>query len=395
MGSIDYEQLHGLLWEAISEAETEITAQALEFAKAFTAQLKLDKYVLTEEDKANLRVYITSQYQIVRQAVEAAIRPTIKASGASANMVDALTRQAADVAFQRRWPDGLDLSKRLWTWGNDTEQGIFEQLRKGIKASEGASKLMYDLQFLLEQDKKAFEIVADDFPKWIDDVERWAREATISPEARREWIHRVVPEIEKKASKMAENGTKRAVEQFITEMKKAVDQGRVDLIDRSVKWWVYEKQLYDLKRITRTELSTAQHNAVIDTTQDDADIIGYQWRLSASHPRPDVCDFYAHIDFGLGQGVFPKESVPRRKAHPHCMCLLIPRATTIKKKGESTYTDFLKTAPANVRNEIMPVWMRKAEKAGLDLSLITRPGGFSFMNREQAKPIAAQYGISL
>ncbi len=66
------------------------------------------------------------------------------------------------------------------------------------------------------------------------------------------------------------------------------------------------------------------------------------------------------------------------------------KVTTIKKKGEATYADFLKSAPANIRNEIMPVWMRKAEKAGLDLNLITRPGGFSFMNREQAKPIAAE-----
>jgi hypothetical protein len=134
---------------------------------------------------------------------------------------------------------------------------------------------------------------------------------------------------------------------------------------------------------------------VIDTTQDDVDIIGYQWRLSASHPRPDVCDFYAHIELGLGAGVFPTDQVPRRKAHVQCGCMLIPRVTTIKKKGEATYADFLKTAPLNIRQEIMPVWMRRAEHAGLDLNLITRPGGFSFMTREQAKPIAARFGIQL
>lgn len=37
------------------------------------------------------------------------------------------------------------------------------------------------------------------------------------------------------------------------------------------------------------------------------------------------CDFYSQSDlYGLGSGVYPKESLPRHPAHPHCMCLLEP-----------------------------------------------------------------------
>jgi hypothetical protein len=62
-------------------------------------------------------------------------------------------------------------------------------------------------------------------------------------------------------------------------------------------------------------------------------VIGYQWRLSSSHPFPDICDYYAGVDFGLGRGVWPKEKVPPEKAHPHCMCSLVPRVTPVQQPG--------------------------------------------------------------
>jgi len=43
----------------------------------------------------------------------------------------------------------------------------------------------------------------------------------------------------------------------------------------------------------------------------------------------------------LGKGIFTKETVPHHKAHPHCMCLLIPRVTPISDKGRFTHEQLM------------------------------------------------------
>jgi len=70
--------------------------------------------------------------------------------------------------------------------------------------------------------------------------------------------------------------------------------------------------------------------ATVELTKDEEEIVGYQWRLSRSHPRADICDVYASVDYGLGRGVHPKGKLPRLPAHPHCMCYLVP---IVRRKG--------------------------------------------------------------
>ena len=101
--------------------------------------------------------------------------------------------------------------------------------------------------------------------------------------------------------------------------------GKDELIDKAVKYWLYDRQKYFLKRIVRTEAATAFHVSQIQATENDPYLLGYQWRLSSAHPRVDICDEWARVDQGLGAGVWSKDRVPRGKAHPHCMCYLLPR----------------------------------------------------------------------
>jgi hypothetical protein len=48
--------------------------------------------------------------------------------------------------------------------------------------------------------------------------------------------------------------------------------------------------------------------------------------LSATHPAPDQCDYFALANrYGLGPGCYPKAVTPRPPFHPHCRCYLRQR----------------------------------------------------------------------
>lgn len=81
---------------------------------------------------------------------------------------------------------------------------------------------------------------------------------------------------------------------------------------------------YAAMRLGRTEVNNAFHTAAIVSSVDKPWVQGQQWHLSNSHMVPDKCDKFAKEDqFGLGDGVFPRDQVPR-KPHPQCFCYLAP-----------------------------------------------------------------------
>lgn len=74
---------------------------------------------------------------------------------------------------------------------------------------------------------------------------------------------------------------------------------------------------YEAIRLARTELQHAHHEGSLLGYRMVPSYIGSYWRLSASHPKPDICDAYA------ARGLWPKGTEPS-KPHPNCFCVLIP-----------------------------------------------------------------------
>jgi hypothetical protein len=175
---------------------------------------------------------------------------------------------------------------------------------------------------------------------WEADLADSALTLIHDPTARSQWV-RTVADIRDHISHLAETGTRSAAERVLAQIVTAVKTGNKGLVADALNWWIYDQQLYNLKRIVRTEMANAGHLAIIESTFDDDTIIGYQWRLSGSHPAFDICDDYANVDMGLGRGVFAKDKVPRAKAHPHCMCLLVPRVTENKRENGKVPFDAL------------------------------------------------------
>lgn len=80
---------------------------------------------------------------------------------------------------------------------------------------------------------------------------------------------------------------------------------------------------YTARRLARTEITRASGQGTIQAAQANPFVAGLQWRLSASHPKIDICDTYARGGPN-GDGIYPLDEFPTYPAHPNCICSALP-----------------------------------------------------------------------
>jgi hypothetical protein len=377
----DYPKLYRRLAEEILKHDGRLAKDAQAFVARLVEKLRAEGWQLGPEAEQALSAYLDAAQAAIRPALETAIA-TMSTGALSSAAISA----AAEAAFGAQWPDGLTLSKRLWNWDRETRSGLEKVLRDAIRQGQSANQTVYAMQRAIERAAagEKFKIVERYREDWVTELWQSAQTLIHDPKAKAQWAA-TVKDIKRHIDQLEVAGTRRAAERLFDQMREAVNAGNGDLAAKSVHWWIYDKQLYHLQRIARTEMATAGHRAVIDDTQDNPGIIGYQWRLSASHPRPDICDYYANIEMGLGKGVWTKESVPPGKAHPHCMCLLIPRATPIPHKGSQDYAQFIQGVSPERRAQLLPKWAQQLNGLGMPLEKLLREDGLGLISREALK----------
>ncbi len=370
----DYEQLYRRLAQEILKRDGQITADTSAFIKQFVAKLQAEGWQLTGDAEAALNSHLSGINTVIKDAIASAAAVASGLPVTAASLQSETVLKLAEQAFTQSWPDGLTLSDRIWRWQRDTRTGVQQQLQAGIRQGKAAGAVMYDMQRAIERGSDRFKIVSDHKDDWVTELHQSAVALIHDPEARAAWKV-TVGEAEERIALLAKTGSRTAAEQVLKQIKAAVDKGSEELVDKAVKWWLYDKQLYNLKRIARTEMATAGHQAVIASVEGDESIIGFQWRLSSSHPAADICDYYANIEMGLGKGVFTKEAVPHHKAHPHCMCLLIPRVTPIQQKGSKNYAEFINNATPERRDQLLPNWVKNLNTLGMPLDRLVNGNG--------------------
>lgn len=104
---------------------------------------------------------------------------------------------------------------------------------------------------------------------------------------------------------------------------------------------------YAARRLARTEINAAYHAVTIVHAEDKPWVTGMKWRLSGSHPTPDICDTMARRDHsGLGAGVYPNGETPR-KPHPQCLCVVYPvlmdEAEFVRLASDGFFDDYIET----------------------------------------------------
>lgn len=324
-------------------------------------RLKEQNYQIDKQTEALLRKLAEELYH----KITALIKHVVDAVNKTAKLQkDALAMQIAQEIINQRWDDGLKLSERFWDFSQQAMARLKNTIMEGIRYDHGVKALMYQMQYTIEAlEQQEFAIVLkEQLPKWLKEFEESTKGLLVNAESRQAW-EKIKRKVEKYIEKRSKEGTYYASRQLLKEIEEALWEGKMELVNKAVKWWVYDKQLYRLKTIAWTETAHAYMKATVELTKDEEEVVGYQWRLSRSHPRADICDVYATVDYGLGRGVHPKDKLPRLPAHPHCMCYLVP---VVRRKGMEEKDK--PTIPESALESWAPKWLKEyAEKNGLSL----------------------------
>ena len=317
--------------------EIRVDKHLAEFSETFAAEIAFDGPKLSKKHIAELQKFTLGHKDLIEQAVLLAPTMVADAGKLKGKMRDRFIADVqAEVWKKRRAAlepgktiyhgDGLDISDRVWRVNDLTKKGLNKVVANRIRFGKAVDSSMYSMQYWVEEQAKTrfAHYSQTKAPGWLKDLKGAGRVMIENPNGRKYW-NQVLDQVEGYVARRARNGTHYAGKQLIREVKKAVATGKGEMIDKAVRYWLYDRQKYFLKRIVRTEAATAFHVSQIQATENDPALIGYQWRLSSAHPRVDICDEWARVDQGLGAGVWSKDRVPRGKAHPHCMCYLLPR----------------------------------------------------------------------
>ncbi len=307
------------------QLEASITSFESSYQEVFIELMELLKaknYKVDDTVKQKVREILDENEKFIRTFLEGSIIQTTIKVGKSSKFADKLKEEI----FNYKYPDGLTLSERLWKNKKEAEKEFFKVLKKQLKLRQSAMKTAYEIQKHMERKAgKKFAKLTKEEIKLIEKLRNSAK-AMIKGKISKEKWKKILKQYQNYIKKRKESpyGVKNAHEQLLKNLTKAVDEASLQAVDEAVKWYMYDKQLYNIRRITRTETSNIYHQMVIQSYKDNEFLKGYKWKLSPAHKIKDICDEYANVDFGLGKGVWPKDKVPQRKPHPHCTCIIEP-----------------------------------------------------------------------
>ena len=168
-------------------------------------------------------------------------------------------------------------------------------------------------------------------------------------------IRKTRREIEKLTERDITGGRlKKSYKNLLDKIESGSEEAIAKAYDRAVK----AKINYNTMRLVRTENARAYGEGIKTEVADDPDVEAVRWELSSAHAIFDICDFHADVDLhNLGQGVYPKDSVPAYPAHPHCMCNLFP-VYRVKKGGRTKASntkaaEWINKQPENKKTQLV------------------------------------------
>lgn len=185
-------------------------------------------------------------------------------------------------AFQNRREAGMRLSSRIWKLIAPFKHELEAGLTHGINKGQSAASMATDLKRYLKDPDKLFRRVRD-------------------------------------------------------------EQGRLQL-SRAARAYhpgrgKYRSSYKNAARLTRTETNMSYRNADYERWNANEFVLGFEIKLSLSHPKYDICDPMA--------GQYPK-TFKWAGWHPHCLCYAIP--VLMKTENfEDAMRDILGTRPAGAK----------------------------------------------
>lgn len=221
-------------------------------------------------------------------------------------------------AMSESWAsDDLTLSKRLYRRSSTIRNEVADTIKQALKTNKtvkGLAKSIFDGY------GKGGIIPEASIPKFLRKLADINISGEATPEAKRKQ-RELLRSVKGKIARLDTPYVRAAY----NEVAAAFEDGNEVRLQKAIYTATQEKARYHAERIARTENARAYADGQINRYLDDEDVVAFQWKLSANHPRYDICDFYANADlYGLGKGVYPKDKFPNLPAHPHCMCHIRP-----------------------------------------------------------------------
>jgi hypothetical protein len=107
----------------------------------------------------------------------------------------------------------------------------------------------------------------------------------------------------------------------------AIENGAgFEFLEKKLQVAFYEKMRYFSTRIARTETHRAFSNQRMTEIREDRAIEFVEVRRTSGDDNPCICELITEVDeYGLGDGVYPKELAPIPPFHPFCKCRVVPR----------------------------------------------------------------------
>ena len=191
--------------------------------------------------------------------------------------------------------DKITLSKALYTGLKESKNSVKSVIKTAIKEQKSANelaKMLYEGYDFKNDPLK----VKTKFPKYL-------------------W--------EKSAKTKVKNIKTPALRTAYSKLLK--DESKL-VANQALKVAGYEKARYYAKRIALNETARAYNDARAFEYASSNDIQVVKILMSITHPRTDICDYYAGVDkYGLGAGVYPKDKAPVPPFHPFCRCQMVPK----------------------------------------------------------------------
>ena len=216
-------------------------------------------------------------------------------------------------AMAKAWAeDGLTLSART----THSRRWVVEQATKTIEAAiKKGGSVMTLAKELFDGYGHDHVIPKQEIPKFMGKL------VALSKDYQGNAFKRALRDAQRNIDKLSTQGLKAAYNGIID----AISKGNEEMVDKAIYVATQEKARYFAERIARTEKARAYMDGVMYQYANDPDCIAFKWKLSSRHPCDDICDLYARADlWGMGEGIFPKDKLPKLPVHPNCMCRVVP-----------------------------------------------------------------------
>jgi hypothetical protein len=224
----------------------------------------------------------------------------------------------------------VSLSNRLYAQAQAVSANVAGIVERHARGFHDARRLALDLF-------EGYTFRAPDaeplqFNQRNDRLPRYLRQALLSDAGLAGQLDRAFAQIQVDGLK---TGALRAAYQQLLDSINGIEKaGGEKLLQKRLEVAFFERMRQFSVRIAQTELHRAYARRQAVELLDDVDVEFVQWRLAASHPITDICDYFAQVNrHGLGPGVYPKRLAPVAPAHPYCKCVLSPRLDLTGRKA--------------------------------------------------------------